>query len=209
MLEFFKAGGWLMYPLLVCSLLASAIIAERFWTLQKRRVLPRGLVAQVWEWVKTGKLDKRYLENLRCGSPLGKVLVAGLVNRNSSREVMKESIEEVGAEVVHELGRYLNMLGTIASISPLLGLLGTVVGMIDVFATITTEGVGNASALAGGISTALITTATGLSVAIPALLFYRYFRGRVDDLVITMEQESLKMIDVLQSIRDKSELEGS
>ncbi len=154
MFEIIRAGGWLMYPILLCSVAALGIIVERFWTLQRQRVLPKGLVAQVWAWIKAGKLDKKHLESLRAGSPLGRILAAGLLNRNSSREVMKESVEEVGGQVVHELECCLNMLGTIASISPLLGLLGTVFGMIEVFAVISVEGVGNAGALASGISQA-------------------------------------------------------
>jgi len=208
-LELIKAGGWIMYPLLLCSIVAMAIVAERLWTLQRRRVIPKGLVMQVWGWLKNDGLDKRKLELLRKGSPLGRILAAGLINRNQSREVMKESIEEVGTQVVHDLARFLNMLGTIASITPLLGLLGTVFGMIDVFSAISTQGVGNAKMLSGGISTALITTATGLCIAIPTLLFYRYFRGKVDELVVAMEQEAIKLLDVLQHYRDRNDLDNS
>ncbi len=208
MIEFIKAGGFIMYPLLLCSLAASAIIAERFWSLQRKKIAPKNLAAQAWGWIKSGKLDKQHLEALRHNSPLGRILAAGLVNRNHGREIMKESIEELGSQVVHELGRYLNALGTIAAISPLLGLLGTVFGMIEVFATITTQGVGNASALASGISQALITTATGLSIAIPSLLFYRYFRGKVDSLVVTMEQEALKLVEVIQHNREAGDVDG-
>ncbi len=203
MLEFVKAGGWLMVPLLLCSIVAMAIIAERFWTLQKKRIAPNGLVLQAWQWAKERKLDKKKLQGLRDGSPLGRILAAGLVNRQHDREIMKESIEDVGRHVIHELERYLNTLGTIASIAPLLGLLGTVIGMIQVFAVITTEGVGDPGVLAGGISQALITTATGLSIAIPSLMFYRYFRGRVDELVLAMEQEALKMVEVLHGERER------
>jgi len=202
MLELIKAGGWLMVPLLLCSVVAMAIIAERFWTLQKKRIAPNGLVLQAWQWAKDNKLDKKRLQSLRDGSPLGRILAAGLANRRHDKEIMKESIEDVGRHVVHDLERYLNTLGTIASISPLLGLLGTVIGMIKVFAVITTQGVGDPAVLAGGISVALITTATGLSIAIPSLMFYRYFRGRVDELVLTMEQESLKMVEVLHGDRE-------
>jgi biopolymer transport protein ExbB len=208
-IEFIKAGGFLMYPLLLCSLIASAIIVERFWSLRRKKVAPRGLAAQAWGWVKNGTLEAQRIETLRTNSPLGRILAAGLINHRHSREVMKESLEEVGGQVVHELGRYLNALGTIAAISPLLGLLGTVFGMIEVFATITTQGVGNASALAGGISQALITTATGLSIAIPALLFYRYFRARVESLVVTMEQEALRLVEVIHNDREASDLERS
>lgn len=197
MLELVKTGGWLMVPILLCSVIAMAIVAERFWTLQRKRITPNTLVVQVWQWAKSGKLDDDRIRALRKSSPLGRILAAGLVNRNASREMMKESIEDVGRHVVHELDRYLNTLGTIASITPLLGLLGTVFGMIKVFAVITTQGVGDPGVLAGGISQALITTAAGLTVAIPALMFHRYFRGHVDELVVTMEQEALKMVEAM------------
>jgi biopolymer transport protein ExbB len=197
LLELVRAGGWLMVPILLCSVVAMAIVAERFWTLQRRRVTPANLVVQVWQWTKSGELDDARVRALRKSSPLGRLLAAGLVNRDNSREMMKENIEDVGRHVVHDLDRYLNTLGTIASISPLLGLLGTVIGMIKVFAVITTQGVGDAGILAGGISEALITTAAGLTVAIPTLMFHRYFRGHVDELVVTMEQEALKMVEAM------------
>ena len=192
MLEFVKAGGWMMLPILLCSVIATAIVVERFWSLQRRRITPDNLVAQVWQWSRAGVLDDRRVQGLRAGSPLGRVLAAGLVNRFHDRAVMKEGIEEVGRHVAHELGRYLNTLGTVAAITPLLGLLGTVFGMITVFTVITVQGIGgDAAVLAGGISEALITTAAGLSVAIPTLMFYRYFSGRVEAYVVTMEQEAL------------------
>ncbi|MDX1432504.1 MAG: MotA/TolQ/ExbB proton channel family protein [Gammaproteobacteria bacterium] len=197
MLELVKAGGWLMVPILLCSVIAMAIIVERFWTLQRKRITPANLVVQVWQWAKSGNLSEERLRALRNSSPLGRILAAGLANRNSSREMMKENIEDVGRHVVHDLDRYLNTLGTIASITPLLGLLGTVIGMIKVFAVITTQGVGDPGVLAGGISEALITTAAGLTVAIPTLMFHRYFRGHVDELVVTMEQEALKMVEAM------------
>lgn len=191
----------MMLPILICSVVAMAIVLERFWSLQKRRVTPDNLAVQVWQWAKSGVLDDKRIATLRSESPLGRVLAAGLVNRAYDREVMKESIEEVGRHVVYEMGRYLNTLGTIAAISPLLGLLGTVIGMIKVFAAITTEGVGDASVLAGGISEALLTTAAGLSVAIPTLMFYRFLRSRVEGYVVTMEQEALKLVEVLAGAR--------
>lgn len=197
MLELIKAGGWLMVPILLCSVTAMAIIAERFWTLQPRRIAPPNLALQVWQWAKKGELDDKRVKRLRSESALGRILAAALSARDASREVMKEQIEDVGRHVIHELERYLNTLGTIASIAPLLGLLGTVIGMIKVFAVITTQGVGDAGVLAGGISEALITTAAGLTVAIPSLMAYRYFRGRVDELVVTMEQEALKLVEAL------------
>lgn len=200
-----QAGGWLMLPILLCSVIALAIVGERFWSLQRRRIVPTQLVAQIWNWHRNGELDDQRIEALGRSSPLGKVLAAGLVNRNHSREIMKESIEETGRQVVLELERYLNTLGTIASITPLLGLLGTVIGMIKVFAAITTHGIGNPTVLAGGISEALITTAAGLSVAIPSLIFYRHFRGRVDELVVRMEEEALKLLDVMHGERERDQ----
>ena len=201
MLELIRAGGWLMWPILLCSVISLAIIAERFWSLQKKRIIPKNLVAQVWQWQKVGHLNAKRVHDLRQGSPLGRVLAAGLVNRQHEREVMKESIEEVGRHVAHELERFLNTLGTIASITPLLGLLGTVIGMIKVFAVITSHGVGDPSILAEGISEALVTTAAGLSVAIPSLMFSRYFRGRVNEYVVNMEQEALKLVEVMCGMR--------
>lgn len=208
MLELIKAGGLLMWPIILCSVISLAIVIERFWSLQTKRITPRDLVSQVWQWAKAGQLDAKHIHDLRTGSPLGRLLAAGLMNQRHEREVMKESIEEVGRHVAHELERFLNTLGTIASITPLLGLLGTVIGMIKVFAVITTQGVGDPAVLAEGISEALITTAAGLTVAIPSLMFYRYFRGRVDELVVTMEQESLKMVEVLLGQREQDSIHG-
>lgn len=197
MFELVKAGGLLMWPLLICSVISLAIILERLWFLQTRRVIPPQLVARVRAWVEAGALDASRLDKLREGSPLGRILAAGLANRQQDREMMKESIEEVGRHEVHDLERFLNALGTIAAITPLLGLLGTVIGMIKVFEVITALGIGDPGVLAEGISEALITTATGLTIAIPSLMFYRYFRGRVEALVVTMEREALKMIEML------------
>ncbi|MGR8949776.1 MAG: MotA/TolQ/ExbB proton channel family protein [Gammaproteobacteria bacterium] len=207
MFEFVRAGGWMMLPILICSVVAMAIVLERFWSLQKRRVTPDNLAVQVWQWARSGVLDDKRIAVMRNESPLGRVLAAGIVNRNYDREVMKESIEEVGRHVIYELGRYLNTLGTIAAISPLLGLLGTVIGMIKVFAAITNEGVGDATILAGGISEALLTTAAGLSVAIPTLMFHRFFRSRVEGYVVMMEQEALKLVEVLDGSRGQ-DLDG-
>ena len=208
MFELVTAGGWLMAPIIACSIIAFAIIAERLWTLRIRRVIPSELAAQVWEWAKDKKLDVERMQTLRASSPLGRILAAGLSNRNASREIMKEAIEDTGRHVVHELERYINTLGTIAAISPLLGLLGTVIGMIKVFSAITTQGVGNPAALAGGISEALITTAAGMVVAIPTLMAYRYFRGKVALLVIRMEQQALRMVEVLHGQRPQDSVMG-
>jgi len=200
--EIVKAGGWLMLPIIACSVGALAIVAERLWVLREKRVIPRNLVAQIWQWARDGELNETRVRALQQSSPLGKVLAVGLINRHHEREVMKESIEEAGCAVVHDLERFLNALGTIAAVTPLLGLLGTVIGMIAVFTTITTVGVGNPSELAGGISQALITTASGLSVAIPSLIFHRYFRGKIDALVVSMEQETIKLVEVLHGKRE-------
>jgi biopolymer transport protein ExbB len=202
-LELIQAGGWVMWPIMLCSVISLAIIVERFWSLQRKRIAPRYLLSQVWQWARGGQIDNQRLQELRRNSPLGRILAAGLMNRRHEREVMKESIEEIGSHVAHELDRFLNTLGTIASITPLLGLLGTVLGMIKVFTVITVQGVGDAAVLADGISEALLTTAAGLMVAIPSLLFYRYFRGRVDELVITMEQDALKLVEVLCGQRER------
>lgn len=191
-----------MFPIIACSIIAFGIILERIWTLQKKKVIPKHLVATIWHWVKEGQLERTKIEEISKQSGLGKILAAGLNNRHLERERIKESIEEAGRKVVHDMERFLNTLGTIAAISPLLGLLGTVIGMIKVFNEITSAGVGNAAPLAGGISQALITTAAGLSVAIVALMFHRYFRGRVDELVVKMEEEAIKMVDVLHNNRN-------
>ncbi len=202
MYELVIAGGWLMLPIILCSVVAMAIIIERLWSLRQSRVVPDNLVAQVWKLHCDGGMTSEHISAIRVGSPLGCILAAGIINREHSREIMKEAIEEVGHQVVHDLERYLNTLGTIASISPLLGLLGTVIGMIKVFSAITLVGVGDPAVLAGGISEALITTAAGLSVAIPSLMFHRYFTGRVERLVVAMEEESLKMVEVMQGERE-------
>ena len=208
MFEFVKAGGWLMLPIIACSIVAVAIIVERFWSLQRKRITPQHLVAQVWHWAKANDLDEVKVNQLRSGSPLGKVIAAGLINRHHPREIMKESIEDAGRHIVPELERFLNTLGTIASVAPLLGLLGTVVGMIDVFAAIIEHGVGNPAVLAEGISKALVTTAAGLSVAIPALMFSRYFKGHVNELILTMEKEAVKLVEVIHGDRESSEVES-
>lgn len=201
MIELIRAGGWLMVPIILCSVLAIAIVIERFWTLSAARITPKYVLAQVWTWIKNNQLDSARLRELRVSSPLGQILATGLVNSKYGRAAMIESIEQTAAQVVHDMERYLNTLGTIAAITPLLGLLGTVVGMIRVFSEIMLQGTGNASALAGGISEALITTAAGLSVAIPTYMFHRYFIRKVDSLVLSLEQESIKLVDALHTDR--------
>jgi biopolymer transport protein ExbB len=198
MLEIVIAGGWVMLPIILCSVVAVAIILERLWTLKPGRVVPRNLSRQVWEWVSSNQLNHQHIQELRVSSPLGQILAAGLSNRQRDRATMKEAVEDTGRHVVHELERYLNTLGTIAAVSPLLGLLGTVTGMIRTFSALTSGGAGDPAALAGGISEALITTAAGLMVAIPALIGYRYLRGRVDVLVVQMEKEAIGLVAALQ-----------
>jgi biopolymer transport protein ExbB len=200
--ELLKAGGILMVPILFCSVLALAIILERFWSLRDSRIAPPEALNELWRWIKKKELNGRRLKTLQASSPMGRVLASGLLNAKHGREVMKESIEHEASQVVHQLERFLNPLGTVATITPLLGLLGTVIGMIKVFAEIQLAGVGNAGNLAGGISEALITTASGLSVAIPALIAHRYFIRRVDALVVNMEQEAIKLVEVVHGDRE-------
>jgi biopolymer transport protein ExbB len=200
--ELLKAGGILMVPILACSIIALAIILERFYTLRPSRVTPQHTINELWRWIKKKELNARKLKALQGSSPLGRILAGGLINAKHGREIMKESIEHEASQVIHELEKFLNPLGTVATIAPLLGLLGTVIGMIKVFAEIQLAGVGNAGNLAGGISEALITTASGLSVAIPALICHRYFIRRVDELVVGMEQEAIKLVEVVHGDRE-------
>jgi len=199
--ELVKSGGWLMLPIILCSIVAIAIIIERFWTLSAVRISPKYTLGQVWTWIKNNELNAAHLRELRLASPLGQILAAGLVNSKYGRAAMTVSIEQAASQVIHDMERYLNTLGIIAAITPLLGLLGTVIGMISVFTEIMIQGTGNANALAGGISQALITTAAGLSVAIPTYMFHRLFMRRVDSLVLGLEQESIKLVDALHSDR--------
>lgn len=205
MIDFIVAGGVIMIPILICSVLAFAIIIERLWSLRLSRITPGNLLSQVWGWMKNNQLDGRRVKQLRESSPLGKVLATGLINLKHGRDIMKESIVDAAAHEIHELGRFLNLLGSIAAITPLLGLLGTVIGMIKVFNAIVLQGAGNAAVLAGGISEALYTTAAGLTVAIPALFFHRFFSRRIDEISVLMEQEAIKLVDVLHGDRENDE----
>ena len=199
MLEILIAGGWPMVPILLCSAVALAIILERFWSLRRKSVVPPELGEQVLAWARTRKLDPGHIETLRANSPLGEILAAALSVRNRSREIIKERVEDTGRHVVHRLERFLNTLGTIALISPLLGLLGTVFGLIEMFFAVMVSGVGDPLKMAGGIGQALVCTATGLCVAIPAYFFHRYFRGRVADYVVDMEEQTIRLIDELSA----------
>jgi biopolymer transport protein ExbB len=196
-LEILMAGGWAMVPILMCSAVALAIILERFWSLRQNTVAPPELGEQVRTWARTRKLDPSHIDTLSKNSPLGELLAAALSVRNRSRDIIKERIEDAGRHVVHRLERYLTTLGTIALISPLLGLLGTVIGLIRMFLAVMVHGIGNAQQMAGGIGEALVCTATGLVVAVPAYIFHRYFRSRVSSLVVVMEKEAIALLDEL------------
>jgi biopolymer transport protein ExbB len=199
--EIIRAGGWLMLPIILCSIVAIAIVIERFWSLSAARITPKYVLAQIWTWLKSNQLDSSKLRELRMSSPLGQILAAGLLSSKYGRAAMIETVEQTASQVIHDMERYLNTLGTIAAITPLLGVLGTFVGMIRVFSEIMLQGTGNANALAGGISEALISTAAGLTVAIPTYIAHRHFTRKVESLVLTLEQESIKLVDALHSDR--------
>jgi biopolymer transport protein ExbB len=199
--ELIRSGGWLMWPIVVCSVLALAIIVERCWSLRRSVVAPRDLMSEIQGMTLGDRLTNEQIDSVRETSALGQILAAGLSRQTQQAFLVKDAIEEAGGHVVHELERYLNALGTIAATTPLLGLLGTVIGMIKVFSAITAVGVGDPQVLAGGISEALITTAAGLSVGIPSLMFHRYFLGKVNELTVAMEQDALRFMEVLQSGR--------
>jgi biopolymer transport protein ExbB len=199
MWEIVRAGGPLMWPIILCSIAAAAIVLERLWTLQDRRVLPRELTQKVWQLIESNQINDKVIQALEQNSPLGRVLAAGLSHRHRSREVMMERLEDTGRHVIHELERFLNTLGTIAAVSPLLGLLGTVVGIIEAFNAIQAGGMGDPRALSGGIGQALIATAAGLIVAIPALLAHRALRSKIDDIVIAIEKDAIRLADALEA----------
>jgi biopolymer transport protein ExbB len=197
--QIFVSGGWLMWPILLCSITVVAISIERFITLRTERIVPAGQLAQVWQQLRNKELNGERLKALRDSSPLGYILASGISNSGHGRDVMKDSIEESAGQVIHQLERFLSILGTIANTTPLLGLLGTVLGMIQVFADIMLFGTGNAAQLAGGISQALITTAAGLTVAIPAMILHRYFERHVESLVVQLEGQATKLVDAMHS----------
>ena len=197
MWELVRAGGPFMAPIILCSIVAVGILLERLWTLQRKRVLPQELIKKVSQLAESGQVNPKVIEALEKNSPLGRVLAAALTNRDRGRAIMMERVEDTGRHVVHELERFLNSLGTIASISPLLGLLGTVAGIIRAFNAVMLGGMGDPRMLAGGISEALITTAGGLAVAIPSFIAYRYLRGKVERIVIDMEKIAVTFADSL------------
>lgn len=199
MLELLMSGGWVMLPLLILTVVATAIALERFWTLRRSEVIPHGISQEIDHWSRGKTLEISEIQRLRQDSPMGELLAAALLVRHKPREVIKERIEDVGRHITHDLNRFLPTLGTIASVAPLLGLLGTVIGMIQMFLTILSTGVGDVNQLAGGIGQALISTAAGLCLAISALLLHRYFRGRVTGYVIEMEKVAMNLLDVLEA----------
>lgn len=202
MWEMIKAGGWLMLPIILASMLAVAIVLERAWSLRASRVAPPDLLARVWQWIRNNELDAARLKQLRSDSPLGEILAAGLLNSKHGRDIMKESIEESASHVIHDMEKYLSLLGTIAVISPLLGLLGTVVGIIEAFMAVTSTGLNDPSMLAGGISKALITTAGGIIVAIPAMVLHRWFHRHIQNMTVEMEQQAIKLVDIVHGDRE-------
>lgn len=199
MYDYLVKGGVLMVPILLCSVVALAVFFERAWTLRASRNVPRDLVRRAEELVRRGQIEEAMALCRRSRSPLGAVILAALKNAGLGREAVKEAVQEVGRRESAHLERYVGVLGTVANVSPLLGLLGTVSGMIKAFTVISVQGVGNPASLAGGISEALITTAAGLTVAIPAFVAYRYFLGKVDRLVLSLEQHAIHFVDLVKS----------
>jgi biopolymer transport protein ExbB len=195
-----QAAGWPIWPLLLASVIALALIIERFVTLRDRKIIPPLLLEEVVSVYQRQGVSEDMLGKLAKDSPLGAVLAAGLRNHRSSRYVMKEAIDEAGRHVAHDLERFLTTLGTIATAAPLLGLFGTVIGMIEIFGSQSPTGT-NPQQLAHGISIALYNTAFGIAIAIPALIFYRHFRNKVDTLVVEMEQLAAKLIDIVHGER--------
>ena len=189
-----QAAGWPIWPLILASIIALALIFERLWSLRQSVVAPANMVDHVLAEFRQSGVSPELLQRTATRGPLGRILAAGLANVRAPRPVMKEAIEEVGRLVTHDLERFLTTLGTIATAAPLLGLLGTVVGMIEIFGSQSSSG-SNPIQLAHGISIALYNTAMGIIVAVPALIFYRYFRAKVDELVVEMEQQAIKLVD--------------
>ena len=197
MLEIVSSGGLVMIFILILMVLAMMIVGERFWSLRDKDVIPGDLKSQVIKWSKSKHLDAKHLQKLEQNSPLGYVMSAALKNRELPREQIVETVEDAGRHAIHKMEKPLNWLSVIAEVAPLLGLLGTVIGMIKVFAAINANGVGDAAHLASGISQALITTAAGLVVAIPAMLFHRHFKTKIIDQSIVIEKQVMDLIDVI------------
>jgi biopolymer transport protein ExbB len=198
MYDFVVKGGVLMIPIALCSIIALAIFLERLWSLRRSRVIPRDFLIEIEDLIRREKIPEAITRCRKDNSSMANIIVAGIRNFGKRREIVKEGIEEIGRREASTLERYINVVGTIAAISPLLGLLGTVFGMIKAFNVISIQGVGNPSSLAGGISEALITTAAGLVVAIPTFVLYRYLANKADALIVEMEEHSIRMVDLLK-----------
>ena len=198
MYDLFQKGGILMYPIAFCSIVALGVFLERLWSLRKKKVIPQEFLMEIVDMVAKGKIREAITYCKRSDASIAHIAYAGIENYGKRRELIKERMEEVGKREVANLERYINVIGTIAGVAPLLGLLGTVSGMIKSFNVISLQGVADPSSLAGGISEALITTAAGLVVAIPAFVMYRYLRNRVDSLVVEMEEISVRMVELLK-----------
>lgn len=209
MLEYLMAGGLIIIPLILSSIVAMVVILSLFLTLKKSKVIPDGVADMAQKLALSGKVSSEHIKQIREGSLLGRVLATGLENLGQPRHMIKENIEESGRHVIHSMDKYMTTLGTIAAIAPLLGLLGTVVGMISVFSVITAQGVGSPTELAGGISQALVTTAFGITIAVPALIFHRYFRGRINDYAVEMEKEAMKLISAATQVRRPNEVSAT
>ncbi len=201
MWEIIVAAGWPIWPLIFASIIALAIIVERFWALRSEVIAPSNLLPEVQKWMGQGVINKDSLAKLEAHSLLGKIFASALVNEKNSREVTKESIEETGRAVAHNLEKYLSTLGTIATIAPLLGLLGTVIGMVELFGAFTADGGHDVTKFARGISVALYNTAAGIIVALPAMIAYRFFRSKVESLLVDMEQQAIKLVEILHGER--------
>jgi biopolymer transport protein ExbB len=204
MWEIVLAGGWFMWPIILSAIIALGIVGERLWTLQQKRVAPADLTRRIWALVEAGQVSDKVIAALDANSPLGKLLATGLANRHRPREVMMERIEDTGRHVAHDLDRFLNTLGTIAGVAPLLGLLGTVTGIIRAFGAIHEGGLGDPRLLSGGISEALICTAAGLGVAIPSYVAFRYLRGKVEGIVVRIEKDVVRFADALNDRTERA-----
>jgi biopolymer transport protein ExbB len=200
-IEIIKAAGWPIWPIILCSVLAVAIIAERFYTLRRQAIVPRGLLEETVRRIRENGVTAELINRTEQSSPLGRVFVAGLKNLENSKDAMREAIEEAGLEIAQEMDRYLTTLGTIATMAPLLGLLGTIIGMIEIFGASTPTGVTDPAQLAHGISIALYNAAFGIIVAVPALVFYRHFRSTVDSLIVQMEIQAVKLVEITHNQR--------
>lgn len=195
-----QAAGWPIWPLIFASIISLAIIAERLYSLRASVIAPKSLLPEVQTWLQKGGVPKDACKRLEGHSPLGEVFASALCNVDAARDVTKEAIEETGRAVAHKMERYLTTLGTIATVSPLWGLLGTVIGMVELFGAFTSTG-HDVAMFARGISVALYNTAMGILVAVPSLIFYRHFRAKVDSLIVEMELEALKLVEIIHGER--------